>query len=86
MAAFQRGVFFDSCEPDLLTRVAVDVAVGLAIVYFAVTCALIVRKLHIHKKLSWRLVQLGNVFFRLQVSHTTLFCNISIQSQFLFGE
>ena len=68
MAAFQRGAILDSCQPDLLTRVSVDVTVGLALVYFAVTCALILVKLNMHKKFSYRMIQMGTVFFRLQVS------------------
>ena len=68
MAAFQRGVILSSCESDLLTRVCVDVTVGLALVYFAVTCALILMKLNRHKKVSYRRVQLGILFFRLQVN------------------
>ena len=69
-AAFQRGVILSSCESDLLTRVCVDVTVGLALVYFAVTCALILMKLSMHKKFSYRMIQMGSVFFRLQVSCT----------------
>lgn len=68
MLAFQRGVTLNSCESDLPTRVCVDVTVGLALVYFAVTCVLILMKLNRHKKASYRRVQMGILFFRLQVN------------------
>jgi len=66
--AFGRGIYFDNCEPDLLTRATIDVTVGIAIVYFAATCTLLLQKLSRHRKLSYRLIQVGTVFTRLQVS------------------
>jgi len=77
--AFERGVYSTSCEPDVLTRVCIDVTVGIAFLYFAVTCALLLRKLNLHKKVSYRMIQVGTVFFRLQVSPED-------QSAFLFNK
>ena len=42
--------------------------VGMTLLYFALTCTLILRKLNAHKKVSYRLIQTGTVYFRLQVS------------------
>ena len=42
--------------------------VGLTLLYFALTCALILGKLNAHKKVSYRLIQTGIVYYRLQVS------------------
>ncbi|DBA92558.1 TPA: hypothetical protein ACH3X1_002782 [Trebouxia sp. C0004] len=64
--AFRRGIYFDNCEPDLLTRVTIDVTVGIAMVYFAATCTLLLQKLSRHKKLSYRQLQVGTVFTKLQ--------------------
>ena len=68
--AFKSGVFVDNCEPDLLTRVTIDVTVGIALVYFAATCALLLWKLSSHKKLSYRRIQVGNAFFKMQVGRS----------------
>ena len=67
MQAYKSGVYVDNCEPDLLTRVTIDVTVGIALVYFAATCALLLWKLNSHKKLSYRRIQVGNSFFKMQV-------------------
>ncbi len=41
--------------------------VGIAFIYFAVTCALLMVKLREHRKVAYRRIQVGTVFFRLQV-------------------
>ena len=41
--------------------------VGMALLYFIATCALIFWKLNRHKKMPYRQIQVGTVFFRLQV-------------------
>ena len=66
--ALQRGVVLSNCAPDVLTRVCIDVMVGLACIYFAITCALLMLKLSAHRKMAYRRIQVGTVFFRLQVS------------------
>ena len=70
--ASQRGVIFDSCGPDLFTRVTVGTMVGIALLYFAATCALLLWKLNRHKRMPYRQTQVGTVFFRLQVSSQDL--------------
>ena len=69
MLALERHDIHSSCSPDLLTQVCTNVTVGLAIVYFTVTCALILWTLNRHKMVPYREVQDGYVFFRLQVRH-----------------
>ncbi|KAA6428561.1 MAG: hypothetical protein FRX49_01437 [Trebouxia sp. A1-2] len=64
---FGRGIYFDNCEPDLLTRATIDVTVGIAFVYFAATCTFLLQKLNKHRKLSYRLIQVGTVLTRLQL-------------------
>jgi len=66
--AAQRGVVLSNCTPDVMTRVCIDVTVGIAFIYFALTCALLLLKLSQHRKLPYRRIQVGTVFFRLQVS------------------
>ena len=51
-----------------MTRVCIDVMVGIAVVYFAIICALLMLKLSAHRKVAYRRIQVGTVFFRLQVS------------------
>lgn len=70
--ASQRGLIFDSCGPDLFTRVTVGTMVGIALLYFAATCALLLWKLNRHKRMPYRQTQVGTVFFRLQVSSQAL--------------
>ncbi len=66
--AIQRGMVLSNCAPDVMTRVCIDVMVGIALVYFAITCALLMLKLSAHKKVAYRRIQVGTIFFRLQVS------------------
>lgn len=68
----QRGNVFSNCAPDLLTRITVGTMVGMALLYFVATCALIFWKLNRHKKMPYRQIQLGTVFFQLQVSSAVL--------------
>ena len=51
-----------------MTRVCIDTMVGIACIYFAVTCVLLMLKLSAHRKVAYRRIQVGTVFFRLQVS------------------
>ncbi|DBA74569.1 TPA: hypothetical protein ACH3X2_009444 [Trebouxia sp. C0005] len=65
--AIQRGVVLSNCTPDVMTRVCIDVMVGIACIYFAVTCVLLMLKLSAHRKVAYRRIQVGTVFFRLQL-------------------
>ena len=67
MLALERLDIHSLCSPDMLTQICTNVTVGLAIVYFMVTCALILWTLNRHKMVPYREVQDGYVFFRLQV-------------------
>ncbi|KAA6428794.1 MAG: hypothetical protein FRX49_01669 [Trebouxia sp. A1-2] len=56
--AIQRGVVLSNCTPDVMTRVCIDTMVGIACIYFAVTCVLLMLKLSAHRKVAYRRIQL----------------------------
>ena len=68
----RRQEVFNSCGSDLFTRIDIGTMVGMALLYFVATCALIFWKLNRHKSMHYRQIQVGTVFFRLQVSSAGL--------------
>lgn len=57
-----------SCSVDRATNITVDIIVALAILYFAVTYALLLYKLRGYRRLPYTFVQVGIVYNTLQVS------------------
>ena len=55
------------CFVDRATQITVDVIVAFALLYFAVTCILLLSKLRSYRKLPYTFVQVGLVYNTLQV-------------------
>ena len=55
------------CIVDHATQITVDVIVAFALLYFAVTCILLLSKLRSYRKLPYTFVQVGLVYNTLQV-------------------
>ena len=55
------------CSVDGATRIAVDLIVAFAMLYFVVTCILLLSKLRSYRKLPYTFVQVGLVYNTLQV-------------------
>lgn len=55
------------CNVDRATQIIVDVIVALAVLYFVVTCILLLSKLRSYRKLPYTFVQVGLVYNTLQV-------------------
>ena len=56
------------CNVDRATQITVDVIVALAVLYFVVTCILLLSKLRSYRKLPYTFVQVGLVYNTLQAS------------------
>jgi len=56
-----------SCHSDRTTKISIDMMVAVAIVYFAVTCYILMYKLRQYKRLPYADIQVALVFYRLQV-------------------
>lgn len=62
------GMTAASCNIDYRNRICVYLVVGASIGYFMVICYLCFWKLKQHKRFPIRVVQVGMLYFRLQVS------------------
>ena len=69
--ACKQHVSIGDCRPSTTTEVFVFITVGVALVYFLITYVLLVWKMQKHKAVSYHIVQMGSLFYRLQV---TLLC------------
>ena len=56
------------CNVDHATQITVDIIVAFAVLYFAVTCVLLLSKLRSYRKLPYTFVQVGLVYNTLQVN------------------
>lgn len=65
------GVVVPSCLPSKETTTAIYCTSAMGIVYFAVTCYILLYKLREFRKLPYAEVQVAVVFYRLQVWHNT---------------
>lgn len=59
--------FVEGCSADTATTVAIDLAVAFAVVYFLVTCSILLYKLRALNTLAYDKYQGQIVFYRLQV-------------------
>ena len=55
------------CSLDRATQITVDIIVAFAVLYFAVTCVLLLSKPRSYRKLPYTFVQVGLVYNTLQV-------------------
>lgn len=62
------GLAAPSCIIGLRNEICIYLEVGVSIGYFVATCYLYAWKLRQHKRFPLRVVQVGMLFFRLQVS------------------
>lgn len=67
----QGGGIIKNCRADRATKISIDMMVAVAILYFAVTCTILMSKLRQYKKLPYAEIQVAVVFYRLQVHHTS---------------
>ena len=59
---------FARCNVDRATQITIDVIVALAVLYFVVTCILLLSKLRSYRKLPYTFVQVGLVYNTLQAN------------------
>lgn len=56
------------CKADRTTKISIDMIVAVAILYFALTCYILIYKLRKYKKQPYEEIQVAVVFYRLQVT------------------
>ena len=56
-----------NCRADRATKISIDLIVAVAILYFALTCYILMYKLRLYKKQPYEEIQVAVVFYRLQV-------------------
>ena len=64
-----------TCHAPTNIQVCIYFIVGISIAFFTLICALCSWKLRQHKKLPFRVVQIGTLYFRLQVRVNSLSCH-----------
>ena len=62
------------CSVDRTTQVIVNVIVAFAVLYFLVTCTLLVSRLRSYRKLPYTYMQVGLVYNTLQVGRPLCSC------------
>ena len=62
----------DYCGVDHVTRIAIDLTIALACIYFAATYFLLIRKLRSYRQQNYTHVQVGIVYNTLQVAQPLL--------------
>ena len=65
------GLILSICQADTVTKASIYVMVALGIVYFALTALILLLKLQKFKQLPYTTVQVGIVFYRLQVGQAS---------------
>ena len=62
------GGTLPKCRADRTTKISIDMIVAVAILYFALTCYILMYKLRKYKKQPYEEIQVAVVFYRLQVT------------------
>jgi len=62
------GRTLPKCRADRTTKISIDMIVAVAILYFALTCYILIYKLRKYKKQPYEEIQVAVVFYRLQVT------------------
>lgn len=62
------GGTLPKCRADRTTKISIDMIVAVAILYFALTCYILIYKLRKYKKQPYEEIQVAVVFYRLQVT------------------
>ena len=56
-----------TCDTSRLTRIAIDFAVAISVLYFGITCCFLLYKLRAFNRLPYSRRQSAIVFYRFQV-------------------
>ena len=62
------GGTLPKCRADRTTKISIDMIVAVAILYFALTCYILIYKLRKYKRQPYEEIQVAVVFYRLQVT------------------
>lgn len=73
------GGTLPKCRADRTTKISIDMIVVVAILYFALTCYILMYKLRKYKKQPYEEIQVAVVFYRLQVTCLASPCQCALQ-------